>query len=829
LGVLIAILALWVVLFANNLRGLPVFIGYDVFHHLNYISYIQERHALPFANEGLEMFQPPLYYLLSATLLSLLHLPATAEAASVVLRLLGLVIAVAHLVIVWASLRLLFPGERAKQYWGLLLAALFPPLLYISQYVTNEGLAAALMSACVLMGLRALKAQSVSWKACAGLGICLGAALLTKSSALLLLPALAVGLAWKFKVQSSKFKVQSWESRVQSSKLKGVLRMAGQLGLVAAICALVCGWHSFRVWRHFGTPLVNSWEQRAGLNWWQDDGYRTSAFFLRFGHVLRYPWFGSFTSFADGFYSTLWGDGYFGFERLAERAPWDYDQMALGYWLALPLTFAILAGGALAVAGFIRNPRPEWAMLLCLSFLSMFALIFYSLNAPFQCMVKAFYVMGALVPFCAFGALGLEAFAGRKLAARAACCVLFGIWAINTYVSFWILPNSTAVTLLRARLVPPATHAIAIQELEALLQRDPANSEARAMLLPRLIANSDNQQAATQLDILTRENPKDAEAQLNLAWAYARQNQTAEAIEHARYALAIGPGYSAVYKHLAWLLLQNERYGEAAEVARNGFALNPLEPELRFALGTALRVNGDITNAAIQLGLAFRLNPNWPEARELLGTTMMRHGWLREAMDQFSEALRSNTNNDGVLFILGRLSLALGQPQKAEDFLSRAAMLRPNEFHVHYQLGLAFRAEQRPAESAAEFAEALRLKPGFPLALNELAWIRATNPDERLRNGSEAVRLAESACQATEDKQPIFLKTLSMAYAEAGRFEEAVTTLNKARELEKTQPANQGARDYQNLLQLFSAHKPYREPVKEFNGSERREGSGAHE
>jgi hypothetical protein len=205
-GVLIAISALLVALFANNLRGLPVFVGYDVFHHLNYISYIQEHHALPLANEGLEMFQPPLYYLLSATLLSFLHLPAQAEAASVVLRLLGLVIAVANLVIVWASLRLIFPGERAKQYWGLLLAGLFPPLLYISQYVTNEGLAAALMSACVLMGLRALKAESVSWGACAGLGVCLGAALLTKSSALLLIPALAAGLVWKCRVQ------RTWQS-----------------------------------------------------------------------------------------------------------------------------------------------------------------------------------------------------------------------------------------------------------------------------------------------------------------------------------------------------------------------------------------------------------------------------------------------------------------------------------------------------------------------------------------------------------------------------------------------------------------------------------------
>jgi Flp pilus assembly protein TadD len=238
-----------------------------------------------------------------------------------------------------------------------------------------------------------------------------------------------------------------------------------------------------------------------------------------------------------------------------------------------------------------------------------------------------------------------------------------------------------------------------------------------------------------------------------------------------------------------------------------------LSPELRFALGTALRVSGDITNGSIQLGRAFSLNPNWPEARELLGTVLLRHGWLREARNQFSELLRSNPNDTRVLFTLGQLSLALGQPQKAEDFLSRAARRQPNMPELHYVLGLAFKAEQCPTDAVTEFNEALHLKPEFPPALNELAWIRAANPDDRLRNGPEAVRLAESACQLTDHKQPLLLKTLSVAYAEAGRFEEAIATINKARALPQPQQPNQDAQEYQKLINLFSAQKPYREPA----------------
>ena len=66
------------------------------------------------------------------------------------------------------------------------------------------------------------------------------------------------------------------------------------------------------LWAQFGSPLIGVWDPRLGFSWWQDDGYRTGAFYLRFGAVLAHPWFSSFKSFADGVYATLWGDGLFG-------------------------------------------------------------------------------------------------------------------------------------------------------------------------------------------------------------------------------------------------------------------------------------------------------------------------------------------------------------------------------------------------------------------------------------------------------------------------------------------------------------------------------------
>ena len=72
----------------------------------------------------------------------------------------------------------------------------------------------------------------------------------------------------------------------------------------------------------------------------------------------------------------------------------------------------------------------------------------------------------------------------------------------------------------------------------------------------------------------------------------------------------------------------------------------------------------------------------------------------------------------------------------------------------------------RTREAVAQYREALRLNPNLAGALNNLAWVLAASPDDELRNGAEAVRLAERACELTHYGEPLFLGTLAAAYAE---------------------------------------------------------------
>ena len=111
--VLLLISAMWLFLFWNNTRLLPFHAGFDSKEHLKYIDYIQQHWSLPSPTEGWEMYQPPLYYFIAASILSFCKLSINDPGSVVVLRALGAFFGIAQCVLVFLSLRLLLPARTA--------------------------------------------------------------------------------------------------------------------------------------------------------------------------------------------------------------------------------------------------------------------------------------------------------------------------------------------------------------------------------------------------------------------------------------------------------------------------------------------------------------------------------------------------------------------------------------------------------------------------------------------------------------------------------------------------------------------------------------------
>jgi Flp pilus assembly protein TadD len=170
-----------------------------------------------------------------------------------------------------------------------------------------------------------------------------------------------------------------------------------------------------------------------------------------------------------------------------------------------------------------------------------------------------------------------------------------------------------------------------------------------------------------------------------------------------------------------------------------------------------------------------------------------------------------NPNDAELQTNLGATLVQMGRPFEGIGHLREAVRLDPALAEAHFELGLALAGQRQTAEAIREYREALRLKPDSPPALNNLAWILATSLNAEFRNGREAVKLAQRACELTARKQVVLLGTLAAAYAEAGQFDKAMETAREARDLaESLQQPDLAAKNHA-LLQRFQAGQPGRE------------------
>jgi tetratricopeptide (TPR) repeat protein len=98
--------------------------------------------------------------------------------------------------------------------------------------------------------------------------------------------------------------------------------------------------------------------------------------------------------------------------------------------------------------------------------------------------------------------------------------------------------------------------------------------------------------------------------------------------------------------------------------------------------------------------------------------------------------------------------------------------------------------------------------------LNNLAWTLATSKETNIRNGKRAVQIAEYACELTHYSVTFVVGTLAAAYAEAGRFDDAIATAQKACALAEKSGEQELLKKKQELLELYRAHQPYHEAAE---------------
>ncbi len=205
-------------------------------------------------------------------------------------------------------------------------------------------------------------------------------------------------------------------------------------------------------------------------------------------------------------------------------------------------------------------------------------------------------------------------------------------------------------------------------------------------------------------------------------------------------------------------------------------------------LGLVAIQKDDYEGARRWLGAALRIDPGFVDALGNMGAMYAKQKNYAAAIDQYSKIVSIVPRNVKALGNMARAFTNLGNHVQAEIFLRRVVELEPASPDYRISLAQTQQMLGKTQEALENYEAVPRLRPGERGAVNNIAWIRAAHPDPQFRDGAKAVELLR-ALSAAPDCDSNLLDTLGAAYAEAGQFEEALSTAQAAIEKARAEKA----------------------------------------
>jgi tetratricopeptide (TPR) repeat protein len=318
-------------------------------------------------------------------------------------------------------------------------------------------------------------------------------------------------------------------------------------------------------------------------------------------------------------------------------------------------------------------------------------------------------------------------------------------------------------------------HEEAVAAFEAALEEEPEFSRALITLGFSLLALDRVEEARERLELAVRVAPLSSEAHNNLGLALERQGEAAPALDHLRRAVQLDGLNARAWHNLGLALFRRGDVGGAADALAEASRLDPGHAGFHNDFGFLLERVGRPTDAIREYRAAVAIDPGHLRARMNLGFALLTLGNLTGALEQYEQAL----------------------------------ILAPGDAGIHRSLSTVRLKRGELGEAVAHLERVLELAPDDSDTRLTLAWHLATLPDESLRDGARAVALAEAAGGET----PRALDIRAAAYAEAGRYEEAVAAAQQAL-VQVRAGAGRVTPGLEARIAAYEAGRPYRQPKR---------------
>jgi tetratricopeptide (TPR) repeat protein len=424
-----------------------------------------------------------------------------------------------------------------------------------------------------------------------------------------------------------------------------------------------------------------------------------------------------------------------------------------------------------------------WASALLLISISLLAI--WKVRQQPYLLIGWLWYLGTLVPVIGFVQVGDQAWADRYTYLPLIGLFIAFVWLAEKLFSTKArlcvaLSGTTAVILLAltAQQLAYWKNSRTLFERTAKVTTD--NFMAVTLLGSLLSQEGRVDEAIEYFQRAMRYKPGYPEAHFFLGHAYDQQGKLDEALVEYQKALRAKPIQEQTHIFMAIVLAKQNKLEAAINHYQEALKLNPDSAVPHNNLARIYQTLGRTTEAVEHYEAALRINPKLAIAHNNLGVILLQRDLGRGTL-HLREALKLKPDNGETQF---NLALALNQQRQwseAAELFKKTLPEHLNDPKARYQFALALAHLNRSREAMSEYAAALLLQPDFPEALDGLSWILATDSNASLRNGAQAVAMAEQACTLTKRQAPKMLITLAAAYAEVGRFEQAINTLQEAR------------------------------------------------